>query len=108
MFKKKKKMAEPLPFLFWDRFVVGVYECIKAVINVTLSSEIGNGNLLAYLSSGLMHTLALMQGAQRDGRVAAGADIEQLSRPQQQMSAYNCTRLRNNRNSVRYETTRRT
>lgn len=86
----------------------GVYECIKAVINLTLSSEIGNGNLLAYLSSGLMHTLALMQGAQRDRRVAAGADIEQLSRPQQQMSAYNCTRLRNNRNSVRYETTRRT
>lgn len=36
-----------------------------------------------------------MQGTQRDGCVAAtasrGADFEQLFRPQQQMSAYNCT-----------------
>lgn len=50
-------------------------------------------------------------GAQRDGRGAAAAsqqaDIEQLSRPRQQMSAYNCTRPRDNRNSARYETTRR-
>lgn len=92
------------------------------VVNLTLSSE---RNLLANLSWGLKHTQALMQGSRGgcgEGRVAAvvvvvvgwsaaaswRADIEQLPRPRQQMSAYNCTRPQNNRNSVRCETTRRT
>lgn len=85
------------------------------VVNLTLSSE---RNLLAHLSWGLKHTQALMQGVggggclwgEGMGGAAASwrADIEQLSRPRRQMSAYNCTRPQNNRNSVRSETTRRT
>lgn len=85
------------------------------LVKLTLSSE---RNLLAHLSWGLKYTQALMQGLEgwgrgwgrEGGRVAASwrADIEQLSRPRRQMSAYNCTRPQNNRNSVRCETTRRT